>query len=210
MLPRLSTVLRLGSPVGPNCATPQRQSSRWLSASDTSDKISTISLDFLNYLNQVSGPNFKGCDWQTSDEIEIDRFLPDSLNGKPFCNRVMYGVLLGLSQLWTPENERRIPKDLPILMMSGTRDPGGGMTTTVKALIDRYQKNGARDASYISYHGVRHEPMNDFSRELRRGDVARTAFATALKSVPASAPQTVLGNQLLALLVLLGYRPGRP
>ena len=69
---------------------------------------------------------------------------------------MMYGVLLGLSQLWKPENERRIPMNLPILIMCGTRDPVGGMTTTVNALIDRYQKNGVSDVSYIFYDGVRH------------------------------------------------------
>jgi alpha-beta hydrolase superfamily lysophospholipase len=134
-------------------------------AADTSDEISTVFIHLLDYLNKVSGPNFKGCDWQTSDQVEIERFLRDPLNGKPFCNRMMYGVLLGLSQLWTSENERRIPKDLPIFIMCGTRDPVGNMTTTVQALIDRYQKNGVRDVSHIFYDGVRHEPMNDFSRD---------------------------------------------
>jgi len=140
-------------------------------SADTSDKVSTLFLDLLNNLNKVSGPNFKGCDWQTSDQIEIDRFLRDPLNGKPFCNRMMYGVLLGLSQLWTPENERLIPQDLPILIMCGTRDPVGGMTTTVQALIDRYRKNGVREVSHIFYDGVRHEPMNDFSRDQFHADV---------------------------------------
>jgi alpha-beta hydrolase superfamily lysophospholipase len=138
---------------------------------DTSDKISTLFLDLLDSLNKVSGPNFKGCDWQTSDRVEIDRFLRDPLNGKPFCNRMMYGVLLGLSQLWTTENELRIPKDLPILVMCGTRDPVGGMTKTVQALIDRYQKNGVREVSHIFYAGVRHEPMNDLSRDQFHTDV---------------------------------------
>jgi len=138
---------------------------------DTSDKISKVFLDLLSYLNKLSGPDFEGCDWQTSDPIEIERFLRDPLNGKPFCNRMMYGVLLGLSELWEPENERRIPKDLPILLMCGTRDPVGGMTTTVKALIDRYQKNGVSDVSHIFYDGVRHEPMNDFGRDQFHADV---------------------------------------
>jgi hypothetical protein len=71
----------------------------------------------LKDLNRACGPNFKGCDWQTSDQVEIDRFLNDPLNGKPFCNRMMYGVLLALSRLWMPENEGRIPKDLPIFVM---------------------------------------------------------------------------------------------
>ena len=84
---------------------------------------------------------------------------------------MMYGVLLGLLDLWTPENERRISKDLQILVMCGTHDPVGGMTTTVQALIDRYQKNGVREVSHIFYDGVRHEPMNDFSRDEFHADV---------------------------------------
>ena len=74
-------------------------------ATETSDKTSTAFIDLLDHLNKACGPNFKGCDWQTSDQIEIDRFLGDPLNGKPFCNRMMYGVLQGLLQLWSPENE---------------------------------------------------------------------------------------------------------
>jgi hypothetical protein len=65
---------------------------------DTSDKISTLFLDLLNNLNEVSGPNFKGCDWQTSDPIEIDRFLRDPLNGKPFGRNALGGS--GSSESW--------------------------------------------------------------------------------------------------------------
>ena len=140
-------------------------------SADTSDQISSLFIDLLNSLNKACGPEFKGCDWQTSDQVEIDRFLRDPLNGKPFCNRMMYGVVVGLSQLWTPENECRIPKDLPIHVICGTRDPVGGMTTTVSALIDRYRKYGIREVSHVFYDNVRHEPMNDVSRDQFHADV---------------------------------------
>ena len=55
--------------------------------------------------------------------------------------------------------------------MCGARDPVGGMTTTVQALIDRYRKNGVRDVSHVSYEGVCHEPMNDFGRDQFHADV---------------------------------------
>ncbi len=67
---------------------------------------------------------------------------------------MMYGVLRGLLQLWTPENENRIPKDLPILVTCGTGDPVGGMTTSVSALIERYQQYGVRDVSHIFYEAL--------------------------------------------------------
>jgi alpha-beta hydrolase superfamily lysophospholipase len=140
-------------------------------ATDSCDKISAEFVSLLDGLNKASGPNFKGCDWQTTDRVEIDRFLRDPLNAKPFCNRMMYGVLRGLLQLWTPENEQRIPKDLPILITCGTRDPVGGMTVSVLALIERYRQYGAKNLSHIFYEGARHEPLNDFCREQMHADV---------------------------------------
>src|SRR5258708_10516578 len=109
-------------------------------ADETSDKASAVFVELLSNLNKDCGPDFKGCDWQTTDQVEIDRFLRDPLNAKPFCNRMMYGVLQGVLQLWTPENENRIPKNLPILVTCGTGDPVGGITTTVLALIERHQQ----------------------------------------------------------------------
>jgi alpha-beta hydrolase superfamily lysophospholipase len=142
-------------------------------AVETSERTSPVFLQLLDGLNKALGPNFKGCDWQTTDQIEIDRFLRDPLNGKPFCNRMMYSSLQGLQQLWMPENESRIAKDLPILVMCGTRDPVGGMTTTVRALIDRYQHNGVKEVLHIFYEGARHEPMNDFCRDQMHADVLK-------------------------------------
>ena len=84
---------------------------------------------------------------------------------------MMYGVLRGILQLWTPENEQRIPNDLPILITCGTRDPVGGMTASVRALIERYQQYGVKDLSHIFSEGARHELLNDFCREKMYADV---------------------------------------
>jgi alpha-beta hydrolase superfamily lysophospholipase len=45
------------------------------------------------------------------------------------------------------------------------------MTKTVLALIERYQKYGVKDVTYISYEGARHEPLNDFCRDQIHADV---------------------------------------
>jgi alpha-beta hydrolase superfamily lysophospholipase len=152
-------------------------------AADSSDKISAEFVSLLDGLNKASGPNFKGCDWQTTDPVEIDRFLRDPLNGKPFCNRMMYGVLQGMLQLWTPENEQRIPTDLPILITCGTRDPVGGMTASVLTLIERYQQYGVKNLSHIFYEGARHEPLNDFFRGQMHADVLSWFDGLLAKSI---------------------------
>jgi alpha-beta hydrolase superfamily lysophospholipase len=45
------------------------------------------------------------------------------------------------------------------------------MTTTVRALIERYQQFGVKDVSHIFYEGARHEPLNDFCRDRIHADV---------------------------------------
>lgn len=45
------------------------------------------------------------------------------------------------------------------------------MTTSVRALIERYQQYGVRDVSHIFYEGARHEPLNDFCRDQIHADV---------------------------------------
>ncbi len=50
-------------------------------AAETSDKTSAVFVELLSNLNKACGPDFKGCDWQTTDQVEIERFLRDPLNG---------------------------------------------------------------------------------------------------------------------------------
>jgi alpha-beta hydrolase superfamily lysophospholipase len=49
-----------------------------------------------------------------------------------------------------PRGWREIPPRCPIF------------SRAVRALIDRYQKNGVKEVSHIFYDGARHEPLNDF------------------------------------------------
>jgi alpha-beta hydrolase superfamily lysophospholipase len=74
-------------------------------------------------------------------------------------------------QFWTPENENRIQKIFPILVTCGAGDPVGGMRTTVRALIERYQQYGVKDVSHVFYEGARHEPVNAFCRDQIHADV---------------------------------------
>ena len=41
----------------------------------------------------------------------------------------------------------------------------------VRALIDRYRKNGVKEVSHILYSGARHEPVNEFCRDQMHADV---------------------------------------
>ena len=80
-------------------------------------------------------------------------------------------VLKGFSALWRPDNESRVPVDLPILFIAGTDDPVGGKTATIKALIARYLGHGHLNLDVRFYAGGRHEILNDTGKDRVHRDV---------------------------------------
>lgn len=112
-----------------------------------------------------------GCEWMTADPVEIQRFLDDELCGKPFSNSMLYSVLEGFRSLWIPEHEARIPADLPILVIAGTRDPVGENTISIQSLIARYMRHGHLALTCRFYPGDRHEILNDRNRDLVQHDI---------------------------------------
>ena len=116
-------------------------------------------------------PNPTGSEWQTSDPEEIRLFEADPLCGKPFSNAMSYSVFKGFHDLWLPENESRIPIDLPILIIAGTDDPVGGMTSTIQDLITRYMRQGHLALAYRFYAGERHEILNEAEKDQVHRDV---------------------------------------
>lgn len=112
-----------------------------------------------------------GSEWQTCDPEEIRIFHSDPLCGKPFSNAMTYSVIKGFHSLWVPENESRIPVELPILVIAGSDDPVGGRTETIQSLITRYLAEGHRRLEYRFYAGGRHEILNEPEKDRVQRDV---------------------------------------
>ena len=121
------------------------------------------------FVKGVSNPT--GCEWQTSDPDEIQKFLSDPLCAKPFSNSMTYSVIKGFHDLWLPENESRVPLDLPILIVAGTEDPVGEKTETIQGLITRYMRHGHRALEYRFYAGGRHEIFNEAEKDTVHRDI---------------------------------------
>ena len=76
-----------------------------------------------------------------------------------------YEFIKGMVNLFDPLNEARIPKDLPVYIISGEMDPIGA-NNGVKALVNRYRDDlGLSDVSYHIYSGARHEILNETNRD---------------------------------------------
>lgn len=132
---------------------------------------------FVDILAQFNAPFIAGvahptgCEWQTCDPDEISKFIGDPLCGKPFSNSMTYSVINGFHDLWVPDNESRVPVDLPIMVIAGTDDPVGARTTTIQGLITRYMGHGHRELQYRFYAGGRHEILNEPEHDRVQRDI---------------------------------------
>ena len=82
-----------------------------------------------------------------------------------------YEFIKGMVNLFNPANEARIPKDLPVYVISGEMDPVGA-NDGVMALVNRYQDGlGLGKVSYRIYPGARHEILNETNRDEVHRDI---------------------------------------
>ena len=59
----------------------------------------------------------------------------------------------------------RIPRTLPVLLVSGSQDPVGEFGKTVEKIYRRYQEAGIRDVTLKLYENDRHEVLNEQDRQ---------------------------------------------
>lgn len=100
-------------------------------------------------------------DWISVDPAVVDAYIDDPLCGVMFTVGG-YAALTGVvSQAVSPKVAARIPKDLPMLFISGAEDPVGENGEAVVRAVELYRKAGVRDVSLILYPGMRHEILNE-------------------------------------------------
>lgn len=119
------------------------------------------------------GSALTGFEWLSRDEAEVRKYAADPRCGFAFSNRLTLDMLRGYGEAWKPANEARLPKDLPVLLFAGERDPVGGSGAAVRALAERYRAFGLRDVRTAFYPGARHETLN----ETNRAEVVRDVLA---------------------------------
>ncbi len=124
-----------------------------------------------SYMNGIKNPKTKH-DWLTTDEKEIAAFSSDTLcSGYDFTVNG-YDTLYELAlRMQKKESMLKIPKKLPILIVSGTEDPVGNMGLAPKKLYDDYLNLDLTKTVLKLYSGARHEVLNEANREVVYKDV---------------------------------------
>jgi len=121
-------------------------------------------LSFGNY-NKTFAPNRTGFDWLSRDTGNVDDYVSDPFCGFVCTSGFFYDLVTGVDYIGKLDNIKNTPKDLPALFLSGENDPVGNMTKGVLEVYHLFKKAGIKNVNYKFYPGVRHEILNDISRE---------------------------------------------
>lgn len=116
-------------------------------------------------------PVVTGFEWLSRDAAEVQKYVDDPFCGHSFSNGFVADLFKGGKVMWSPEEEAKIPKDLPIFMIAGEKDPAGGFTAAVKQLIQRYEGQGLTQMNYKFYPDARHEVLNETNLDEVQQDV---------------------------------------
>lgn len=133
--------------------------------------------------NKAFEPNRTRSDWLSRDPAEVDRYEADPLCGFDCDVQLWMDFLDALdASVHRRSNQERVPRDMPIYLFAGDRDPVGEFGAGVRRLYDEYRRVGIRDLTIKLYPGARHETLNETNREQVTNDMlafAKRAVASA-------------------------------
>ena len=118
---------------------------------------------FGSYNKRINQPRTDK-EWLTRDEAAVDAYLLDSACGFTFTVNGFRTLFELIRRLHKQENLQKIPKELPVLILSGTEDPVGDYGRGVQAAYASLGKAGLSHMSMKLYEGARHELLNETNR----------------------------------------------
>ncbi len=113
--------------------------------------------------NKPFQPTRTDLDWLSRDEEEVDRYIDDPLCGGTFTNALWRDLTGGLLEITSRTALHSVPRNLPILITGGEKDPVGG-TAGMQRLAAAYRDTGHGKVDLKVYPGGRHEMLNEINR----------------------------------------------
>lgn len=120
-------------------------------------------------LNKMSFGAFNGSvskpttdfDWLSTDADQVKKYVEDPLTGFIASNQFFVDLIDGVTKVHNKKEMTQIPKDLPILLISGSEDPVGKMGKSLWPVAEQYKKIGLHDVTVVIMEGKRHELLNE-------------------------------------------------
>lgn len=121
-------------------------------------------LSFGSYNKKIKDSKLQ-FEWLSTDLEEVKKYDDDPLCGTVFTTGFFYNFFTGLSKLYKKDKLDKIPRKLPIFILSGDEDPVGKYGKLVRKLYDLYNNLGIEDVTMKLYKDGRHEMINETNRQ---------------------------------------------
>ena len=115
--------------------------------------------------NRHFKPNRTKADWLSRDEAMVDLFLDDPLCDETLSIKFLHALFTGLRDLHHHKPFADHDKNIPVLLLSGERDPVSNMGKGVRNLEKLIRKSGVNRVDVKLYKDGRHEMLNETNRE---------------------------------------------
>ncbi len=102
--------------------------------------------------------------WLSRDKKQVSEFVNDSMSGYTMCVNFYASFLFGVHSAYKKKNLNMIPKNLPIYLLSGDKDPVGEFGEGVLRLYNKYKEVGI-NVKYTLYEGARHKILSETNRD---------------------------------------------
>jgi alpha-beta hydrolase superfamily lysophospholipase len=119
-------------------------------------------LTFGSY-NKCFRPNQTNFDWLNRDPTEVQKYIDDEYCGGIFTAAFFRDFFRGLRTI--NHNYELVPKELPILFISGSADPVGGPENLITKLYKTYKFMEIKDLELKLYPKARHEILLELNKE---------------------------------------------
>jgi alpha-beta hydrolase superfamily lysophospholipase len=132
----------------------------------------TVFLGYGQYNNHFK-PNRTKCDWLCSNDSVVDEYIASPLCGIPLTNRFYQNFFYGFRFIARHSNLKKIPAGKPVFIIAGKDDPAGifgKAPLKIKQLLSKYAR---ANVDLKLYPRLRHEILNEKTREEVYNDVLR-------------------------------------
>lgn len=104
-------------------------------------------------------------DWLSRDPAVVDAYIADPLCGFALDAASAASMYTDAARTASPAAYASAPRDLPLALMTGDRDPVNNFLAWFAPLAGRLREFGFTDVSTYVYGGARHEPLNETNRD---------------------------------------------
>lgn len=125
---------------------------------NTTPLIHKLSFETYNQKFKPAGTDF---DWLCSDEQELEAYMSDPLRRANISSGLFWQLLDAMQRTAQPEAYASLPKEFPVLLLSGAADPVGSFGEGVKTVAKIMKKAGMNNVQLKLIAHARHDVFHE-------------------------------------------------